>query len=319
MTSPAAVRRIDHVNVLSADPAGTAAVLAEVLALPVSAALVRCPTFELEILAAGNVTLESIRHRGGPQPAAGITLTGIVFEPDGTAAQSASELRGRGVAHLAPLAFSGPRTRFSSYESFRPSAGGPNWRVFPVDGVLSERQPIVSRLAARALVDGSPTAGAMGSVMSRVVSSRTVGRVSAGLFALPPEFVAVCEWGHDVDARRAADAERFASAQSAGPGLTGMCEVVVSAQDIGAARQRWQQLLDPTPCSEDRWTLGDGPALALEEGDRDGIARLVFGAASLEAARTWLVERSLLGAGSDHAELRLTPERVGGLDLRITA
>jgi hypothetical protein len=44
--------------------------------------------FELEILAAGNVTLESIRHRGGPRPAAGIALTGIVFKPASTARMS---------------------------------------------------------------------------------------------------------------------------------------------------------------------------------------------------------------------------------------
>jgi hypothetical protein len=314
-----AIRRIDHVNVISDDPAGTAAMLADALALPVSASLLRCPTFEVEILAAGDVTVESIRYRGGPRPAAGVALTGIVFEPDGSAAQAAAELRTRGVPHVAPLAFGGPHTRVESYEPYRRSAVEPNWRVFPVDGVLSEQQTIVARLSARALVDGAPTAGAMASVMSRVASSRTLGRLSAGLFAMPPEFLAICEWGHDLAARRAADAQRFAAAQSAGPGLTGVREVVVSARDVGAARQRWQQLLDPAPCSGDRWELGDGPALALVAGDRDGLARLVFRAASLPVARAWLDERSLLDNDSTDGELRLAPERVGGLDLRVTA
>ena len=232
-----AVRQIDHVNVISDDPAGTAKMLAEALALPVSAPLLRCPTFELEILTAGNVTLESIRWHGGPRPAAGIALTGIVFEPDGSAAQSAAELRARGVPHLAPLAFGGPHTRFDSYEPYRRSAVEPNWRVFPFDGVLSEQRTIVSRLSARSMVGGAPTAGTTASLMSRVASSRPLGRLSAGLFAMPPEFMAICEWGHDVAARRAAEAQRFAEAQSAGPGLTGVREVVVSARDVGAARQ----------------------------------------------------------------------------------
>lgn len=318
MSSPA-VRQIDHVNVLSDDPAPTAALLADALALPVSAPLLRCPTFELEILAAGNVTLESIRYRGGSGSGRGISLTGVVFEPDSTAAQAAAELRARGVPHLAPLTFSGPSTRFETYEPYRRSAAEPNWRVFPVDGVLGERRMIVSRLSARALVDGAPTAAATASVMSRFASSRPLGRLTAGLFALPPEFLAVCEWGHDLTARRGADAQNFASAQAAGPGLTGLRDVVVSARDVGAARQRWQKLLDPAPGSGNRWMLGDGPTMTLVAGERDGLARLVFEAASLPVARAWLEERSLVGADSTAEELRLAPERVGGLDLRVAA
>jgi hypothetical protein len=312
-----AIRQIDHVNVISSDPSGTAALLAEALALPVSASLVRCPTFELEILTVGNMTLESIRHRGGPRPAPGVALTGMVFEPDGSAAHSAAELLERGVPHVAPLAFGGPHTRFASYEPYRRSAAEPNWTVFPVDGVLSERRTIVSRMSTRALVDGAPTAGVMASLMSRVAASPSMGRLSARLFAMPPEFLAICEWGHDVAARRAADAQSFAKAQATGPGLTGVHEVVVSAQDVDAARKRWQQLLDPAPSSGDRWVLGDGPVLALVAGDRDGLARLVFRAASLPGARKWLDERSLLDASSTDAELRLAPERIGGLDLRV--
>lgn len=312
-----AVRQIDHVNVLSEDPGRTAALLAEALALPVSAPLLGCPTFELEILAAGNVTLESVLHRGGAHGAAGVALHGIVFEPEGTAAQCADELLARDVPHVAPLAFGGPHTRVESYEHFRHSATEPNWRVFPVDGVLGEQRTIVSQLSKRAMVDGAPTARALAPMMGKVVSSRRLGRLSAGLFAMPPEFLAVCEWGHDVPARRAADARMFAAAQSAGPGLTGLRDVVVSARDVGAARQRWQQLLDPARCDGDRWTLGDGPALVLEAGDRDGLARLVFRAASIPAARAWFEEHSLLSADSTDEELRLVADRVGGLDLRI--
>lgn len=314
-----ATRQIDHVNVISDDPKRTAKMLAEALVLPVSAPLLRCPTFELEILTAGNVTLESIRWSGGPPPAADVTLTGIVFEPEGSAAQSAAELRDRGVPHLAPLAFGGPHTRFESYEPYRRSAVEPNWRVFPVDGVLSDRRTIVSRLSSRPMLDGAPTAGPLASLMSRVVSNRTLGRFSAASFALPPEFIAICEWGHDVAARRAVEAQRFAEAQSAGPGLTGVREVVVSARDVKAARRRWQRLLDPAPSPDDRWVLGEGPALVLTAGDRDGIARLVFRAGLLPKARAWLDERSLLAADCAVDELRVAPERVGGLDLRITA
>jgi hypothetical protein len=314
-----AIRQIDHVNLISDDPAGTAAMLAKALALPVSAALLSCPTFSLEILSAGNVTVESTRYHGGPRPGPGVALAGIVFEPDVSAVLSAASLRVRGVPHVAPLAFGGPHTRVESYEPYRRSAAEPNWRVFPVDGVIAEQRTIVSRLSARAMVGGAPTAAAMASFMSRVVSSRSLGRLCAGLVALPPDFLAICEWGHDLVARRAADAQRFATAQSAGPGLTGIREVVVSARDVDAARRRWQQLLDPAPNSDDRWVLGDGPALTLVPGNRDGICRLVFRAGSLDVARAWFDERSLLGTDSTVEELRLTPESVGGLDLRVAA
>ena len=63
--------------------------------------------------------------------------------------------------------------------------------------------------------------------------------------------------------------------------------------------------------------LGDGPALVLAAGNRDGIARLVFRAVSLPVARAWLADRSLLGTASTDDELRVAPDRVGGLDLRI--
>lgn len=315
---PAAVTRIDHVNVRSKDPASTATVLAEVLGLPVSAPQVGCPTFELVILAVGNVTLESTRQRGGPQPGDGIALTGIVFEPATTAASASTELQDRGIPHLAPLAFTGPHTRPRTYEPHRRATDGPNWRVFPVDGVLSERTAIVSRPSARAMVAGARTAPAMAAAMSRVASGRWLGRVAAGLLSVPAEYLAVCEWGHDVPARRVADAKRFTEAQASGPGLTGIREVVVTASDLDAARQRWQGLLDPATGTDDRWVLDEGPALVLEAGKRDALARLVFGAASLPSTRAWLVARSLLGAGSTDTELRIEPTRVGGLDLRIT-
>lgn len=312
-----AVTRIDHVNVASRDPEGTAAVLAEVLALPISAPQVGCPTFELIILGVGNMTLESTRQRGGPQPGEGIALTGIVFEPDTTAAAASAQLQDRAVPHLAPLAFSGPHTRPATYAPYR-TDDGPNWRVFPLDGVLSEATPIVSRPSARALVAGTRGSLRMAAATGRIASGRRLGRMAAGLLALPAEYLAICEWGHDVPARRAADAERFAAAQAAGPGLTGVREVVVSASNVEVARGRWQRLLDPVSGAGDRWVLDEGPALVLEAGDRDGLTRLVLGAASLEKTREWLTGRGLLGAGSTDTELRIEPTRVGGLDLRIT-
>lgn len=316
---PAAVTRIDHVNVRSKDPESTATLLTEVLGLPVSAPQVGCPTFELIILAIGNVTLESTRQRGGPQPGEGIALTGIVFEPATTAASASAELQDRGIPHVAPLAFTGPHTRPETYQVFRRTTDGPNWRVFPVDGVLGEGTPIVSRASAKAMVAGVRTAPAMAATMSRVASGRRLGRMAAGLLSVPAEYLAVCEWGHDVPTRRAADAERFAEAQAAGPGLTGVREVVVTATNLDAARLRWQGLLDPAIGTDDRWVLDEGPALVLEAGRSDGLARLVFGAASLPSTSAWLAERSLLGAGSTDTELRIEPTRVGGLDLRITS
>ncbi|KRA37671.1 MULTISPECIES: hypothetical protein [unclassified Nocardioides] len=317
MSGPA-VTRIDHVNVASRDPEGTAAVLAEVLALPISAPQVGCPTFELIILGVGNMTLESTRQRGGPQPGEGITLAGIVFEPDTTAAAASAELQDRAIAHMAPLAFSGPHTRPETYTPYRHDADGPNWRVFPLDGVLNEATPIVSRPSARAMVAGTRGSLTVAAAAGRIASGRRLGRMAAGLLAPSAEYLAVCEWGHDVPARREADAERFAAAQAAGPGLTGVREVVVTASDVDAARERWQRLLDPATGTGDRWVLGEGPALVLEAGVRDGLARLVLGAASLEKTRSWLTNHALLGAGSTDTELRIEPTRVGGLDLRIT-
>ncbi len=107
MSSPA-VRQIDHVNVLSEDPGRTAPRLGGCARATGQRPPSGVRPSSVAILAAGNVTLESIRWGGRSRPAAGIALTGVVFEPDGTAGQSAAELRARGVPHVAPLAFGGP-------------------------------------------------------------------------------------------------------------------------------------------------------------------------------------------------------------------
>jgi hypothetical protein len=193
-----AVHRIDHVNIVTDAPGPLATKLSEALGLPFSSPLASLPPFDFAILAAGNVTIEVLRfgsRRRIPAAPTHAQLAAIVFDTEDLDATLA-ELRRAEIPHLAPLVFSGEPTRLPAYDEFRRSPGDPNWRVTIVDGVLTDKL-VSKRVSARPVAGSSPRAVTTARAMGRLAGSARLGRLAAPIFDPGPQFLAVCEWGHD--------------------------------------------------------------------------------------------------------------------------
>jgi hypothetical protein len=314
-----AVQRIDHINIVTDAPGPLAATLSAGLGLPVSSPLVSLPTFDLAILAAGNATIEVQRfgwRRRTPDVATRAELAGLVFDTDDLAATLA-ELTRSGIPHVAPLVFDGPDTELHTYDGYRRSSDDPNWRVAVIDGVLSE-ELVSRRFSARPLAGSGPGALRMGRIMGRVASAHRLGRLAAPIFSPGPRFLAVCEWGHDKDARRAADRVRLEVTGNDGADVRAVREVTVVSPDVAVARERWERLLGPPDRERDHWTLDGGPALRLIEGPREQLGAMALEVSSLSQARDHLAAQDLIATDRPD-ELTIAPEPVGGLDIRIVA
>lgn len=84
-------------------------------------------------------------------------------------------------------------------------------------------------------------------------------------------------------------------------GVIGVEEVQIGVGDSTATIALWQRLLDPIAAEKPGvWRIGDGPAVRVKQAPINGVAGLTVRVRSLDAARTALRERSLLGPVRRH-------------------
>ena len=100
-------------------------------------------------------------------------------------------------------------------------------------------------------------------------------------------------------------------------GVQYVSEVVVGATDLVGSRRLWQRVLDPWKMSYDGvWQIGDGPAIRIVPAPDDGVQAWVIKVRSLDQARTFLIERDLLG--QDPAErVTLRVEQFDAFDIEL--
>ena len=106
--------------------------------------------------------------------------------------------------------------------------------------------------------------------------------------------------------------------RNGGPlGVQYVSEVVVGATDLVGSRRLWQRVLDPWKMSYDGvWQVGDGPAIRVVPAPDDGVQAWVIKVRSLDQARTFLIERDLLG--QDPAErVTLRVEQFDAFDIEL--
>jgi catechol 2,3-dioxygenase-like lactoylglutathione lyase family enzyme len=100
-------------------------------------------------------------------------------------------------------------------------------------------------------------------------------------------------------------------------GVIDVKEVIIGVVDLEAARQLWQNLVDPTrSATSNMWQVGDGPAVRLVRANENRIEALVIRVASLDRAKAFLRGRQLLGAETA-GHVTIDPSKVGGLELRL--
>jgi hypothetical protein len=121
----------------------------------------------------------------------------------------------------------------------------------------------------------------------------------------------------DMHAAAAASEDELRACGGGALGVERVREVILGARDLPAERDRWQRLLDPArPGPDGAWQLGDGPALRLVADYLDRIQALVCEVSSLAHARDFLDREGVL-AHAPPGELRVTPDALQGIDLRL--
>jgi len=125
----------------------------------------------------------------------------------------------------------------------------------------------------------------------------------------------LCEYAHEVDARRREEHARLAQTAGGRLGITRLAEVVVGTSGAGEESESWRRLLDPWPEVEPTtWELGGGPRTRLTAGDPS--VTLVFDVEDLRDTGRALHDLDI-GWEADHGDVRPSPEAVHGLDLRF--
>lgn len=100
-------------------------------------------------------------------------------------------------------------------------------------------------------------------------------------------------------------------------GVESVREIVITSRDPEKLREKWEEVFAPYSFSpEGLMSIGTGPAIRITSGKEDAIEALVLEVSSIEKAKAFLENNSLLGTSSAD-ELRIDPDEVQGLDIRV--
>jgi len=107
--------------------------------------------------------------------------------------------------------------------------------------------------------------------------------------------------------------------QTTGPqgplGVVSVEKVVVTSTDSATLRETWSMAMAPDAMSAaGMLAMGTGPAIQVDEGGEDAITSLVFKVASLETAKSALIDAGLLGTATETA-ITIDPAKVQGLQI----
>lgn len=130
--------------------------------------------------------------------------------------------------------------------------------------------------------------------------------------------VFICEYTHDVPARRRRFLEKLRSRGGGPLSVDSVREIVIGAQDMKQTEARWQKLLQPLQASGagGAWRLGAGPAIRVIAADQDELREVIVAVTSLEQARRFLKQQGLLGPDR-HGSLTVATARLPGFSLTL--
>jgi hypothetical protein len=207
-----------------------------------------------------------------------------------------------------------PMSGYGSFASGGVAFGNVNLEVLDAPG-----SGVSARFAGFAL-EPAPLRAALSELESRGIphgKAIPYGKrwTTVSLPAVSSEAVNVffCEYRHDVPDRRRHLLSQLRAKGGASLSIHSVREIVYGTTDVQGMQARWQTLLNPLkPLSTGVWSIGDGPVLRVIHAEKEGVLGLVVNVESLEQARSFLVERNLLG--SDRAtELTILEARAQGM------
>jgi hypothetical protein len=312
----AIARRVDHVNIRVADPRPLLSLFADRFRLPVLWPPAALPGFEIAAVGLGNVHIEPTRYglRSSARGRSETRLFSIALEP-APVEQAAEGLARRGIPHSAPIPYVSVFPPEAETELFHRTAAGTGrehlWTWLMLGGFLGDR--MLARQYSTRLFQSAGFSRRIGSLLG----GKSAGALMTAMTPLRP-FPFFVEWqAFDIAAARARAREELDRRDGGPLGVTHMKEIVVGARDLGAEEARWDRLLSPAPrTAGGAWELGDGPAIRLVDGDRDGIRSLIWGVAALDRAQRFLGDEGMLGPTVE-GQVTINTAAVFGLDIRL--
>jgi hypothetical protein len=313
MNSPV-IKQLDHVIARVDDANALHALLSETFQLPVSWAVKSYASFTSGGIALGNLMLE-ILTVGEKSDAVGqdsAFFCGIAFECDSLEA-CVRELQKRGlrcssvVPYVDSLGKGLPRTHLWS-NAFLDGLMGSNFLTRYV--IFSTKMPGSNFM--NNLIRGS------------FIERQGMSRMFSGALCFLVEyeyqnFKNMPLWSdfRNHDEKRAAEALALKEKAGGALGVESVREVVVGVRDYAKAEANWNKLFAPVEASaRGLWEIADGPAVRLVESESDEIQALILKVTDTERAKTFLLEKGMLGSTSGD-QLRIDPTRLYGLDIRL--
>jgi hypothetical protein len=311
--------RIDHVNVRVGEPRKLLTVLAGVFELPILWPTTEFSGFASGSVFLGNMGLEPTRFGPVAGDSDEAELFAICLEPALPARELATELGRRGVPHSPTIPYPGRWPLGPEEAQIRLSPGrgdDPLWTWVFLGGLLGDRAH-ASLYSSRLF--RSRLGPAVARLMGRLSAGRRTGRALGGAMAPKHPYAFFCEYtGLDAAAARAEAREDLVSRGGGPLGIRAVREVVVCSPDPGAEAERWHTLLAPAEeMPGNRWPIGDGPAIRIDDGPKSEIRSLLIEVRSPDAAASLVEEKGLL----DHANgevVLLNHHALGGLRIELT-
>ncbi|MDQ3818983.1 MAG: hypothetical protein M3362_15085 [Acidobacteriota bacterium] len=313
MSAP--VKQLDHLIVRADDPRPLFHLLSETLRLPIAWPLRSYPSFTSGGVTLGNLYIEVLScerlESSSSREAADARFVAMAFETD-ELEEKVKELERRGIAH-------GPVV--------------PNVEVMP-DG--EKRKLYANAILGKMLgphfwidymifLGRLPGAGAIANPGAGNPLVRWgVKKVMTGNLVFLVEyayrnFKDLPHWSEfkNHEEKRAADKARLDSQEGGAILCRSVKEIVAGVKDLEGVRARWRKFLgagaEIAPCV---FEIADGPGVRLVQSAENRIKTLVVEVSSLKDAETFLSQKGMLGASTD-GELRIAPEKIFGLDVRL--
>jgi hypothetical protein len=110
-------------------------------------------------------------------------------------------------------------------------------------------------------------------------------------------------------------ADQLKETNGGGLGVTSLIEIVIGETDPSKYEKQWLKLPDVKK-DGDLFIFRDGPALRLQEAEKNGISKIVIKVKSLKTAKAFLESRKILGKKNKDSSFIL-PEATDGLQIEL--
>ncbi|HKC65266.1 MAG TPA: hypothetical protein VKB86_16615 [Pyrinomonadaceae bacterium] len=309
------VKQLDHLIVRAGDPRPLFHLLSETFQLPIAWPLRSYPSFTSGGVTLGNLYIEILSceplRDSSSRELRDARFVAMAFEVD-EIEERVKELDRRGIAHgpVVPnieVMPDGEKRKLYANAILGKMLG----RNFWIDYMI-----FMGRLPGAALL-ANPGAG-------NPLVRWGIKKVMAGNLVFLVEyayrnFKDLPFWSEfkNHEEKRAADKARL-DAQKGGALLCrSVKEIVANVKDLEDVKARWRKFLGAeAEAAPGVWEIADGPSVRVVQSTENRIKTLVVKVSSLKNAETFLSEKGMLGALKE-GELRIAPEKIFGLDVRL--